>query len=254
MTRLLFPPVHTNPSQRYINQVQTLPFIWMEIHFIITLPYPHLSSRWFHFLEFSRQIPAYFYPDKVSQPAMFRDTYIKIQLLNWMNSFEMNLVVTRSRTTENWKLNLLDIDKTSNTLGQHAFTELRMRTLGSGELPLVWSRFLQHMIDMRIIKPRVSQRATCFTLETSLLEGLDAVIVLQISRNIIRNLTKINTLKPGYNDIGLCNTPCITSHNLWCQLIPHISPQHYTPRLKQHSFMTTQNIWPFSWRFNELRL
>jgi len=134
------------------------------------------------------------------------------------------------------------------------FTELRMRTVGSGEYPLVRSRFLQHRIDMRVIKPTVSQRILCFTLETSLLEGLDPVILLQISRNIIRNLTKINTLKPGYNDIGLCNSPYITSHTFWCQLIPHISPQQYIPRFKQHSFMTTQNIRSFSRHFNELRL
>ena len=54
-----------------------------------------------------------------------------------MNSFEMNLVITGSRITKKLKLNLLDIDKTSNTLGQHVFTELRMRTLGSGEFPLL---------------------------------------------------------------------------------------------------------------------
>ena len=107
---------------------------------------------------------------------------------------------------------------------------------------------------MRVIKLRVSQRILCLTLETILLQELDTDIEVQISRNIIRNLIKTNKLKPGYNDISLCNTPCITLHILWCQLIPHISPQHYTPRLKQHSFMTTQNIRSFSRHFNELRL
>jgi hypothetical protein len=31
----------------------------------------------------------------------------------------------------------------------------------------------------------------------------------------------INTVEPGYNDIGLCETLSITSDILWCQLIPH---------------------------------
>jgi hypothetical protein len=33
--------------------------------------------------------------------------------------------------------------------------------------------------------------------------------------------TSLNTVKPGYNDIGLRDTPSITSDILWYQLIPH---------------------------------
>jgi hypothetical protein len=87
---------------------------------------------------------------------------LRVQFLNWLNFFEMNFFVTRSRITENWKLNVFDIDKTGHTLGQHVFTELRMRTVGSGEFPLVWSPFLYHTSDMRVIKPMVSKRTFCF--------------------------------------------------------------------------------------------
>ena len=40
-------------------------------------------------------------------------------------------------------------------------------------------------------------------------------------------------VQPGYNDIGLCETPSIAPDILWCQLIPHCEPQLYTdmPRL-----------------------
>jgi hypothetical protein len=30
-----------------------------------------------------------------------------------------------------------------------------------------------------------------------------------------------SAVKPGYNDIGLCDTPSITSDILWYQFIPH---------------------------------
>ena len=30
----------------------------------------------------------------------------------------------------------------------------------------------------------------------------------------------LNTVEPGYNDIGLCDTPYITSDILWYQLVP----------------------------------
>jgi hypothetical protein len=30
-----------------------------------------------------------------------------------------------------------------------------------------------------------------------------------------------STVKPGYNNIGLCDTSSVTSHVLWYQLIPH---------------------------------
>ena len=31
-----------------------------------------------------------------------------------------------------------------------------------------------------------------------------------------------STVEPGYNDIGLCDTPSITLDTLWYQLIPHL--------------------------------
>jgi len=34
-------------------------------------------------------------------------------------------------------------------------------------------------------------------------------------------LYKVDTVEPGYNDIGLGNTSSITSDILWYQLIPH---------------------------------
>jgi hypothetical protein len=40
------------------------------------------------------------------------------------------------------------------------------------------------------------------------------------------------------------------SHILWYQLITRCLPQHYTPRLEQHSFIKTQNIQSLSWRYN----
>jgi hypothetical protein len=32
------------------------------------------------------------------------------------------------------------------------------------------------------------------------------------------------TVEPGYNDIGLYNTPSITSDIMWYHLIPHYTP------------------------------
>jgi hypothetical protein len=40
-----------------------------------------------------------------------------------------------------------------------------------------------------------------------------------------------NTVKPGYNDIGLCDTSSIASDILRYQLIRHCQPEHYIPRL-----------------------
>jgi len=59
---------------------------------------------------------------------------------------------------------------------------------------------------------------------------------------------------PSYNNIGLCHTSPITSGILWCQLIIHCCPQHYTPLLEQHSFIMTQNIQSLSWHYNRLLL
>ena len=36
-----------------------------------------------------------------------------------------------------------------------------------------------------------------------------------------RNLSKVYTVEPVYNDIGLCDTSSITSDILWYQLIHH---------------------------------
>jgi hypothetical protein len=38
---------------------------------------------------------------------------------------------------------------------------------------------------------------------------------------LILQLTHQNTVKPGYNDIGLRDTSSIASDLLWYQLIPH---------------------------------
>jgi hypothetical protein len=57
---------------------------------------------------------------------------------------------------------------------------------------------------------------------------------------------KENTVELGYNDIGLCDTSSIASDILWYQLTPHRQPQHYTPRLEQHSFIMPQNIYSLS--------
>ena len=35
---------------------------------------------------------------------------------------------------------------------------------------------------------------------------------------------QINIVEPGYNDIGLCDTPPIASDILWYQLIPRCQP------------------------------
>jgi hypothetical protein len=35
------------------------------------------------------------------------------------------------------------------------------------------------------------------------------------------NTIIVNTVEPGYNDIGLCNTSPVTSDALWYQLIRH---------------------------------
>jgi hypothetical protein len=54
--------------------------------------------------------------------------------------------------------------------------------------------------------------------------------------------------EPSYNAIGLCDTLSVASDTHWYQLIRHHLPQQYTPRLEQHSFITTQNIQSPSWR------
>jgi len=48
----------------------------METHFILPSHIRIYLPDGLIFWIFFRQIPAYFYPDEVSQPAMFRDTYI----------------------------------------------------------------------------------------------------------------------------------------------------------------------------------
>jgi len=63
-----------------------------------------------------------------------------------------------------------------------------------------------------------------------------------------------DTFEPGYNDIGLCDTSCITSDVLWCQFISHCGPKLYIPRLEIRPFITTQNMQSLSWRFNLVRL
>jgi len=54
-------------------------------------------------------------------------------------------------------------------------------------------------------------------------------------------MTATSTVEPAYNDIGLCDTSLIASDILWYQLGSQCQPEHYTTRLYEHSFITTQN-------------
>ena len=58
-----------------------------------------------------------------------------------------------------------------------------------------------------------------------------------------------STVEPAYNGIGLCDTSLIVSDILWCQLRSQCQPKHYTPRLKKHSFITTQHVQSLSGRY-----
>jgi len=42
-----------------------------------------------------------------------------------------------------------------------------------------------------------------------------------MAEGILPGRVSVNTVEPGYNDIGLCGTSSISSDILWYQLIAH---------------------------------